>query len=214
MRSTDHPNALAPRRRRLRPVGRRLAGPAPSRRRRRPRRLVVDRCAQVAERRLRLRIRRGARPGRASRRRWPRSAAYLMPSELRENWEYVLDSSRRRPRLHPVRRHPLARSRGGPGAGRALLRARRAAWPIGFATPMASRSSTTSSSTRSSCASATTTRTRAVIAAIQADGTAWMGGTTWQGGAAMRISVSNWSTTEADADRTADAILRSAAAVV
>ena len=35
-----------------------------------------------------------------------------------------------------------------------------------------------------------------------------MGGTTWQGGAAMRISVSNWSTTEADADRTVDAILR------
>jgi glutamate/tyrosine decarboxylase-like PLP-dependent enzyme len=51
-------------------------------------------------------------------------------------------------------------------------------------------------------------RTRAVIAAVQADGTAWMGGTTWQGRAAMRISVSNWSTTEADADRTVEAILR------
>ena len=30
------------------------------------------------------------------------------------------------------------------------------------------------------------------------------------GVAAMRISVSNWSTTEADADRTVDAILRAA----
>jgi hypothetical protein len=40
-----------------------------------------------------------------------------------------------------------------------------------------------------------------------------MGGTTWHGVAAMRISVSNWSTTETDADRTADAILRAAAAV-
>jgi hypothetical protein len=38
-----------------------------------------------------------------------------------------------------------------------------------------------------------------------------MGGTTWHGSAAMRISVSNWSTTEADADRSVDAILRCAA---
>jgi hypothetical protein len=35
-----------------------------------------------------------------------------------------------------------------------------------------------------------------------------MGGTIWHGMGAMRISVSNWSTTEADIDRTADAILR------
>lgn len=51
-------------------------------------------------------------------------------------------------------------------------------------------------------------RTRGVIAAVQAEGEAWMGGTTWHGKAAMRISVSNWSTTEADIDRTAAAILR------
>jgi glutamate/tyrosine decarboxylase-like PLP-dependent enzyme len=50
--------------------------------------------------------------------------------------------------------------------------------------------------------------TRAVIAAVQADGTCWLGGTTWQGMAAMRISVSNWSTTEADADLSVEAILR------
>ena len=54
-------------------------------------------------------------------------------------------------------------------------------------------------------------RTRRVIACVQDDGTAWLGGTTWQGMAAMRISVSNWSTTEADADRSVDAILRCAA---
>jgi hypothetical protein len=40
-----------------------------------------------------------------------------------------------------------------------------------------------------------------------------MGGTTWHGVAAMRISVSNWSTTEPDADRTVEAILRAAAAI-
>ena len=55
--------------------------------------------------------------------------------------------------------------------------------------------------------------TRQVIAAVQADGTCWLGGTTWHGLAAMRISVSNWSTTEGDADASVAAILRCAEAV-
>jgi glutamate/tyrosine decarboxylase-like PLP-dependent enzyme len=59
----------------------------------------------------------------------------------------------------------------------------------------------------------TDAHTRAVIAAVQADGTCWLGGTTWHGMAAMRISVSNWSTTEADADMSVEAILRCARAV-
>ena len=50
--------------------------------------------------------------------------------------------------------------------------------------------------------------TRDVITAIQADGTCWAGGTIWQGKQAMRISISNWSTTEADIDRSAEAIIR------
>ena len=52
--------------------------------------------------------------------------------------------------------------------------------------------------------------TRQVIRRVQEDGTLWLSGTTWHGMADMRISVSTWSTTEADADRTADAILRCA----
>jgi glutamate/tyrosine decarboxylase-like PLP-dependent enzyme len=52
--------------------------------------------------------------------------------------------------------------------------------------------------------------TREVMTRVQDEGEAWMGGTTWHGMGAMRISVSNWSTTEADIDRTADAILRAA----
>jgi glutamate/tyrosine decarboxylase-like PLP-dependent enzyme len=52
--------------------------------------------------------------------------------------------------------------------------------------------------------------TRRVIAAVQADGTCWLGGTTWHGMAAMRISVSNWSTTEVDGDVSVEAILRCA----
>jgi glutamate/tyrosine decarboxylase-like PLP-dependent enzyme len=50
--------------------------------------------------------------------------------------------------------------------------------------------------------------TRATIRAIQEDGTCWCGGTVWQGRAAMRISVSNWSTTESDVDRSVEAMLR------
>jgi glutamate/tyrosine decarboxylase-like PLP-dependent enzyme len=52
--------------------------------------------------------------------------------------------------------------------------------------------------------------TREVIGRVQADGTCWLGGTTWHGMAAMRISVSNWSTAEADIDRSAEAILAAA----
>jgi glutamate/tyrosine decarboxylase-like PLP-dependent enzyme len=50
--------------------------------------------------------------------------------------------------------------------------------------------------------------TRAVVGRVQADGTCWLGGTSWHGIAAMRVSVSGWSTTEADIDRSADAIVR------
>jgi glutamate/tyrosine decarboxylase-like PLP-dependent enzyme len=51
-------------------------------------------------------------------------------------------------------------------------------------------------------------RTRAVIEGVQRDGTCWLGGTVWHGVAAMRISVSNWTTTDADVDASVDAILR------
>ncbi|MBF6024596.1 pyridoxal phosphate-dependent decarboxylase family protein [Lysobacter niastensis] len=50
--------------------------------------------------------------------------------------------------------------------------------------------------------------TRNVITGVQRDGTCWLGGTTWHGMAAMRISVSNWGTTEDDAGVSAEAILR------
>jgi glutamate/tyrosine decarboxylase-like PLP-dependent enzyme len=51
-------------------------------------------------------------------------------------------------------------------------------------------------------------RTRAVVDAVQRDGTCWLGSTVWHGRAAMRISVSGWQTTSADIDRSAAAILR------
>jgi glutamate/tyrosine decarboxylase-like PLP-dependent enzyme len=50
--------------------------------------------------------------------------------------------------------------------------------------------------------------TRAVILNAQKEGTCWMAGTTWHGVAAMRISVSNWATSEEDIERSAGAILK------
>jgi glutamate/tyrosine decarboxylase-like PLP-dependent enzyme len=49
--------------------------------------------------------------------------------------------------------------------------------------------------------------TREVIARVQQNGTAWLGGTVWQGHAAMRIAVSSHATTEQDAHETVAAIL-------
>ncbi len=53
-------------------------------------------------------------------------------------------------------------------------------------------------------------RTRSVIERIQNEGTCWCGGTVWQGRTAMRISVSSWATTEADVERSLEAMLRAA----
>jgi threonine aldolase len=45
-----------------------------------------------------------------------------------------------------------------------------------------------------------------VIHEVQRSGECWMGATSWRGQRAMRISVSSWSTTEADVDRSVNAI--------
>jgi glutamate/tyrosine decarboxylase-like PLP-dependent enzyme len=55
--------------------------------------------------------------------------------------------------------------------------------------------------------------TEAVIAAVPRSGECWMGGTTWHGRKAMRISVSDIATTEADIDRAAAAVLAAWAGV-
>ncbi len=49
---------------------------------------------------------------------------------------------------------------------------------------------------------------RAIINAIQADGTCWCGVTVWQGQTAMRISVSNHLTTADDVDMSVEAMIR------
>jgi glutamate/tyrosine decarboxylase-like PLP-dependent enzyme len=56
----------------------------------------------------------------------------------------------------------------------------------------------------------TAEQTQRTIAAIQEDGTCWCGGTVWKNRTAMRVSVSNWSTTDKDVDQSIEAILRAA----
>ena len=52
--------------------------------------------------------------------------------------------------------------------------------------------------------------TAALVAEIQRDGRIWCGSTKWDGGTAMRISVSSWKTTVADAERDATIVVECA----
>ncbi|HET9416803.1 MAG TPA: pyridoxal-dependent decarboxylase [Candidatus Limnocylindria bacterium] len=144
------------------------------------------------------------------------SAAYLMRSEQRENWEYVLDSSRR---ARGFALYAAIRSLGRSGVQALVDRC------CDLATRMADRLrggdgveilndvvlNQVLVRFHPRIGGDVDAHTRAVINRVQRDGVAWMGGTTWHGMAAMRISVSNWSTTEADIDRTAASILRCSA---
>jgi glutamate/tyrosine decarboxylase-like PLP-dependent enzyme len=55
--------------------------------------------------------------------------------------------------------------------------------------------------------------TNEVLRRVQEERICWLGGTRWRDMDAMRISVSNWSTTDEDVDRSADSILRAVAQV-
>ena len=137
------------------------------------------------------------------------SAAYLMRSDAqRENWEWTIDSSRR---ARGFALHAAIRSLGREGM-RALVErccalARRMAERLDAADGVQVLNDVVLNQVLVRFGD-DDARTREVIDRVQAEGTAWLGGTTWQGKAAMRISVSNWSTTEADADASVQAILR------
>jgi glutamate/tyrosine decarboxylase-like PLP-dependent enzyme len=55
--------------------------------------------------------------------------------------------------------------------------------------------------------------TRRIISEIQTEGTCWCGGTQWQGHTAMRISVSNWATSDEDVERSVAAMVKIAKAI-
>jgi glutamate/tyrosine decarboxylase-like PLP-dependent enzyme len=50
--------------------------------------------------------------------------------------------------------------------------------------------------------------TRDALRRVQDERVCWLGGSRWHDMDAMRISVSNWSTTEEDVDRSAESIIR------
>ena len=139
------------------------------------------------------------------------TAAYLLRSDQRESWEYVFDSSRR---ARGFALYAAIRSLGRDGIREMVERCCRLARRM--ADQLAAGGVEILNDVVLNQVLARfgdDERTQAVIAHVQADGTAWMGGTSWHGLGAMRISVSNWSTTEADADASVQAILRAAAAV-
>jgi glutamate/tyrosine decarboxylase-like PLP-dependent enzyme len=53
-------------------------------------------------------------------------------------------------------------------------------------------------------------KTLRTIARLQAEGTCWCGSTVWQGRTAMRISVSSWTTTKDDVERSLAAMVKAA----
>jgi glutamate/tyrosine decarboxylase-like PLP-dependent enzyme len=143
-------------------------------------------------------------------------AAYLMQdADHRDNWEYVLDSSRRA-RGFVV--YAALRSLGRNGVREMVERccqlARRMADRLRPVDGMEILNDVVLNQVLVRVTPPdggdADAFTREVMLRVQEEGEAWMGGTTWHGLGAMRISVSNWSTTEADIDRTADAILRAA----
>ena len=137
------------------------------------------------------------------------TAAYLVgtaPPTVRSPGDYVLESSRRARGLATwAALRELGRSGVADLVDRCCGLARR------FATQLTAIEGVTVANdvvlnqvlVRFDDDDATTDR---VIECVQRSGECWMGSTTWHGRRLMRISVSNWSTTEADVDRSVRAI--------
>jgi glutamate/tyrosine decarboxylase-like PLP-dependent enzyme len=140
------------------------------------------------------------------------SAAYLAPSNNREPWHYVPESSRR---ARAIEQWAAMRSLGRSGLRELIERNCRQARI--FAQMLGDAGFTILNEVvlnQVLVSFGTAKQTREVISAIQNDGTCWCGGTEWQGNTAMRISVSSWATTDEDVQRSADAMIRIARQIV
>jgi glutamate/tyrosine decarboxylase-like PLP-dependent enzyme len=134
------------------------------------------------------------------------SAAYLASSNMREPWHYVAESSRR---ARAIELWAAMRSLGRAGLRELIERNCRQARLFAQLLAGAGFSILNDVVLNQVLVSfGTPDQTRAIIAAIQSDGTCWCGGTQWQGHTAMRISVSSWATTDEDVQRSADAIVK------
>jgi len=128
------------------------------------------------------------------------SAAYLVESEHRQNYDYTPEASRR---ARGFAVYAALRSLGRTGL--AALIDRCCAHARLFASLLAEGgASVLNDVTLNQVLVAASPE---AIARVQADGTCWLGGTVWRGQSAMRISVSGYGTTEADVRRSAAAIL-------
>ena len=128
------------------------------------------------------------------------SAAYLARSDRREPAEFVPEASRRA-RAIPV--YAALRFLGRRGIAELVDRC------CGQATLMASllREGGLEVLNEVVLNQVLVAATPDHLARIQANGTCWLGGTVWRGRHALRVSFSNWSTSEDDVRRSAAAIL-------
>lgn len=134
------------------------------------------------------------------------SAAYLKPSEEREPWLFVPESSRR---ARGVELWAALRSLGRSGL-RAMIE-RNCAQARLFARLLSEAGFTILNKVvlnQALVSFGSAEETLRVIAGVQQDGSCWCGGTQWHGETAMRISISNWSTSDADVEQSAAAIIR------
>ena len=134
------------------------------------------------------------------------AAAYIVATSTeRDPHEYVPEESRR---ARAVPLYAALRSLGRKGVAELVERNCRQAKRIGEALRAAGYEVLNDVVLNQVLVSfGTAEQTKRTIAAIQRDGTCWCGGTVWKGRTAMRISVSNWSTTDEDVERSIAAIL-------
>lgn len=129
------------------------------------------------------------------------SAAYLVESEHRQNYDYTPEASRR---ARGFAVYAALRSLGR--AGLAELVDRCCEQAALFARLL--RDGGASVLNDVVLNQVLVAASPDAVARVQADGTCWLGGTVWRGQPAMRISVSGYGTTTADVERSAAAILR------
>jgi glutamate/tyrosine decarboxylase-like PLP-dependent enzyme len=136
--------------------------------------------------------------------------AYLIHDEQGEPMDAVPEVSRRG-RAFPV--WAVLRSLGRSGASELVERLCRhaAAFAAGLAAVPGATVLNDVLFTQVCVSFGSDARTEEVVRQVLADGTAWMSGSTWRDQSVLRISVSNWSTTDDDVQQSLDAVRRAAA---
>ena len=129
------------------------------------------------------------------------SAAYLVESDHRQNYDYTPEASRR---ARGFAVYAALRSLGR--SGLAALIDRCCDHAARFATLLREGGAEVLNDV--SLNQVLVAAAPEAIAGVQSDGTCWLGGTVWRGQSALRISVSGYGTTDEDVSRSAAAILR------